>query len=162
MKKLTDNQKAVIISIIALLAVASALLYIKPHETGFCFTFAHDTQFGDRKVENPSNQGIVGKNGVEYYPIEVQALQKALKNDGLYIDSYEETGGKVYLTSFFGPTTQAALKDFQKKHGLPSTGEVDNDTIDALNTIYACPKTESPAPSATSTTPTTSPKNSSL
>jgi hypothetical protein len=146
------NKKNIIMIIIGIvILVLIAMWYFTPRTASFCFTFAQDTQFGDRVVENPSNSGIMGKNGTEYFPVEVRALQNALEKDGFYIDPYEKTGAEIYLTAFFGPTTVTAVKAFQKKHGLEESGQVDNGMIDKLNELYACPKSDK-----ATTTPTTS------
>jgi peptidoglycan hydrolase-like protein with peptidoglycan-binding domain len=119
-----------------------------PKKATFCFNFVHDTQFGDRTVEHPSNLGIMGPHNIVYYVPETQSLQTALAKEGFEIDPYETTGGENYLTAFFGPSTQGAVKGFQKKYGIKETGEVDNDTIDKLASLYSCPK---PATTATTT-----------
>lgn len=153
-QKITTNQKTLIILVAFIVIVSATLLYFKPFETGFCFTFTYDTQFGDKKdFKNASNTGVTGPGGVEYYPIEVKALQTALKNEGLYIDPSEETGGGVYLAAYFGPSTQTAVRNFQEKSDIAITGEVNNNTIDALNKIYACktPKTTLSTSPATTT-----------
>ncbi len=151
---LTPGQKTLIIFVSIVVILTASLLYFKPFTSGFCFTFTYNTQFGDKKdFKNASNEGIVGPGGVTYYPIEVKALQTALKNEGLYIDPNEETGGNVYLTAYYGPSTQTAVRNFQEKSDIAITGEVNNNTIDALNKKYAC-KAPSPA-AATSTAAST-------
>lgn len=138
-KSITQNQKALIILVALIVVTSAAFLFFKPHTSGFCFTFTYSTQFGDKKdLKDPSNEGILGPGGVAYYPIEVKALQTALKNEGLYIDPNEETGGGVYLTTYFGPSTQAAVRAFQNRYDLAETGDVNDVTVDALNRRYAC------------------------
>ena len=46
-------------------------------------------------------------------------------------DSYPEK----YVTGYFGELTEAALKRFQAKHGLPQTGTVNPATQQKLNTV---------------------------
>lgn len=136
---ITQNQKALIILVALIIVVSAVFLFFKPKTSGFCFTFTYRTQFGDKKdFTNPSNEGILGPGGVSYYPVEVKALQAALKNEGFYIDPSEETGGGVYLTAYFGPSTQAAVRALQNKYDIAETGEVNDVTIDVLNQRYAC------------------------
>ena len=154
-----SKNKTVIISsiILALVLIAGGITwYIQYREEPFCFNFVHNTQFGDRKVENPSNQGFGAPGGMFYYLPEVPALHTALLRQGMYVDPYEVTGGQVYYAAFFGPSTQGAVKAFQKKYKLPETGTVENDTIDVLRTLYGCPtpvSTSTPNQTGT-TTPT--------
>ncbi len=131
-------------------AIGGALWFSLPRSAAqpFCFSFAHDMQFGDRIVAKPINIGTIVK-GVTYYYPETPALQTALKKQGFYIDPYESTGGKVYAGSFFGPSTRAAVMGFQKKYGIEQTGEVGDATIDKLASLYSCPKS-----TATSSTQT--------
>jgi hypothetical protein len=132
--------KKIIITLIALIIIAGgAVWYVKTRPAPFCFNFVHDTQFGERKVAHPSNQGIGTPGGMMYYLPEVPALQTALTREGFYVDPYEATGGKVYYGPFFGPTTQVAVKAFQKKYGIAETGTVENGTIDKLRSLYGCP-----------------------
>lgn len=135
---MSPNQKIVVGVISILVIVSAGVLYFKPKNPSFCFSFAYNMQFGDRVVENPVNQGFLGPGGVVYYPAEIKALQTALKYSGFYIDPYEETGGGVYMGGFFGPSTQTALKEFQKKNGLEPSGEVRDGTVDRLNELYGC------------------------
>ncbi|HEU0080833.1 MAG TPA: peptidoglycan-binding domain-containing protein [Candidatus Paceibacterota bacterium] len=140
--------------IVALIVIVGAALWFSiPRSTApaFCFDFVRDMQFGDRVVAKPVNQGTVVK-GVTYYYPETPALQTALQKQGFYVDPYESTGGHVYAGSFFGPSTRAAVMSFQKKYGLAQTGEVNNDTLDKLASLYSCPK-----PAATTTSATTTP-----
>lgn len=137
----SKSKKGLIITITAILIaiVAFGIFWYRSYvTTPFCFNFKHDTQFGDRKVEKPSNTGIQGLNGMFYYLPEVPALQTALKKEGFYVDDYEATGGNVYLGAFFGPSTQVAVKGFQKKYDMKETGEVDNSMIDKLVSLYGC------------------------
>lgn len=136
-----SHKKAIIIIALVIVAlVAGGIFWYRSHsQAPFCFTFAHNTVFGDRTLANASNQGFQAPNGMMYYLPEVPALQTALTRDGFYIDPLESTGGKIYYAAFYGPTTQTALKEFQKKHKLGLTGIVENSTIDKLNELYSCP-----------------------
>ena len=58
--------------------------------------------------------------------IEIEHLQEILSVDG---ESYPEK----YITGYFGALTEAALKNFQAKRGLPQTGIVDAATKIELN-----------------------------
>ncbi|MEK7201281.1 MAG: fibronectin type III domain-containing protein [Patescibacteria group bacterium] len=60
--------------------------------------------------------------------IEIEHLQEILVADK---DSYPEK----YVTGYFGSLTEAALKRFQAKHGLPQTGVIDAATQAKLNTV---------------------------
>lgn len=137
MKSDTKNKLiyVVITGVIAVLILAT--FFLKNRQGSFCFNFVHDTQFGDRIVEKPSNKGFLMGN-VSYYVPEISMLQTALERKGFSIDEYEKTGGKVYPAAFFGPSTKSAVIGFQKKYGLAETGEVNNDTIDKLNSMFAC------------------------
>ncbi len=127
-------------AVIVIAAIAGGIFWYQKDSQGpFCFTFAHDTVFGDREIANPSNVGYRAPNGMTYYIPEVPGLQTALARDGFYIDPLESTGGKIYYAAFYGPSTGAALKEFQKKHKLGLTGIVENSTIDKLNELYGCP-----------------------
>jgi hypothetical protein len=135
-----SKKSIVIVAIVILALIAGGTFWYRKHSVApFCFNFKHDTQFGDRKVAKPSNIGVQAPNGMFYYLPEVPALQTALSREGFYIDTYEATGGKVYYAAFFGPSTQVAVREFQKKYGMAQTGEVDNTMIDKLASLYGCP-----------------------
>ena len=148
------------IFVLAFVVVAAAVVVWRtmPHSPAFCFDFSHDMQFGDRKVDHPVNMGFGGPGGIMYYIPEVPALQAALKKQGFYIDPFENTGGNIYAAAFFGPSTKSAVLSFQKKYGLPQTGQVTNDTIDKLSALYKCP-TSTPVSVATISIATTTPKS---
>lgn len=57
----------------------------------------------------------------------VVALQRELAALG-----YEHKGHPLKDDGDFGPTTRAAVEDFQRKHGLDPDGKVGNDTVEAL------------------------------
>jgi peptidoglycan hydrolase-like protein with peptidoglycan-binding domain len=57
----------------------------------------------------------------------VKELQKMLIDNGLL--------DKQYATGYFGPLTENALKAFQSKAGLPTSGSFDDITSHALNNI---------------------------
>lgn len=145
---------ALIIAAIVLVAAGAAAYYLRfdDREGSFCYNFVRDIQYGDRVVENPVNIGFRAPNGMMYYA-EVVPLQTALQEEGLYVDPYEVTGGGVYYGAFFGPSTQVAVRDFQKKYGFAETGEVNASTTDKLRELYGCPieAATSTAPVATST-----------
>lgn len=54
---------------------------------------------------------------------EVKSLQQALKGQG----------ENVKADGVWGPDTQAALKQYQQKNGLPATGQLDQATRSKLN-----------------------------
>ncbi|MBI5134400.1 MAG: peptidoglycan-binding protein [Candidatus Taylorbacteria bacterium] len=130
---------------IVAIAIAAGLYIVR--QNSFCFDFAYDTQFGDKKdFAKASNEAFMGPGGSLYYIPENPALQKALEKEGFFIDELEKTGGNVYLTSFFGPTTQTAVKAFQERYDLAPTGEVDNNMIDVLRERYGCTAKPEPTP----------------
>jgi peptidoglycan hydrolase-like protein with peptidoglycan-binding domain len=131
----------IVIVVIAIAIVAAALWRFVPRTPSFCFDFLRDMYYGENKtLAHPVNTGIQGNNGIMYFPIETTALQTALEKEGFSIDPSEKTGGGVYLTAYFGPSTQTALKAFQRKAGLDDSGVVDDQTADALSARYGCPK----------------------
>lgn len=59
--------------------------------------------------------------------------------------------------SFFGPKTESAVKEFQRAHGLPDTGKVDQKTLQELDKA-AGPSPKSPSgPTSSSQTSTADP-----
>ncbi len=62
----------------------------------------------------------------------VEVIQYVLSELELVYDGY----GALPVTGTYGWETVAAVKDFQKKHGLPETGEVGRATWDALAETY--------------------------
>ncbi|MGB9681070.1 MAG: peptidoglycan-binding domain-containing protein [Minisyncoccia bacterium] len=62
--------------------------------------------------------------------IDVVNLQRALM-----IDSTAHPQGSI--SGYFDAVTEKALKEFQKKYGLPQTGIVDKETMAKLNELYS-------------------------
>jgi peptidoglycan hydrolase-like protein with peptidoglycan-binding domain len=60
---------------------------------------------------------------------QVKAVQQALKDNGLDPGTVD---GRM------GPKTQAALRDFQKAHGMDATGRIDMKTMQSLG-VEAAP-----------------------
>jgi hypothetical protein len=156
----SSKRNIIILAAIICALILTAGIYYSIKANSFCYTFAHNTRFGDnREIENPAQQATVVRKGIEYFPLDVPALQKILTKEGFTIDEFELTGGGVYFTSFYGPSTQAAVREFQKKYNLEETMWVDNGTIDKLNELYGCKAADtatSAAESASSTNSTAS------
>lgn len=69
-----------------------------------------------------------------------------------------------YFTQYFGPVTQQAVESFQSQHHLPVTGNVDQQTFQAINQAAAAAQgttaaqtTNTQASAGTSTTPVSTP-----
>lgn len=73
------------------------------------------------------------------YRSEVEAAQKLLKQLGT------DTGK---IDGKLGPNTQAAVRKFQEKEGLPASGDVDSAVITAMEKAVAALPTPTPAPEA--------------
>lgn len=134
------GKKGAVAGIVVVVIIAAVAGYAYMHRapaSTFCFDFSHNMAFGDHDVTDPVNQAQVSL-GVPYYLPEVPALQKALELQGFKIDPYETTGGGVYQAAFFGPSTKVAVTAFQKRYGLPQTGQVTNDVLDQLWKLYHC------------------------
>src|SRR6185369_1095588 len=58
----------------------------------------------------------------DFAPEQVRTLQRALSDRGFAVD----------LTGRFDDRTQTALMDFQRARGLPSTGNLNQPTVEAL------------------------------
>src|SRR6185369_8412049 len=58
----------------------------------------------------------------DFSPEQVRTLQRALSDRGFAVD----------LTGRFDDRTQTALMDFQRARGLPSTGNLNQPTVEAL------------------------------
>jgi len=69
---------------------------------------------------------------------QVKAVQQALKDKG---HDPGEVDGKM------GPKTQAALRDYQQKEGLKTTGRVDSETASKLGVQAKADTSSSPAAS---------------
>ncbi|WP_432663837.1 peptidoglycan-binding protein [Wukongibacter baidiensis] len=67
----------------------------------------------------------VYKPGVENE--DVKLIQQALRRDGVF-DSEE-------LTTYFGPITERAVKDFQRKYGLTADGVIGESTIKKMESL---------------------------
>jgi len=63
------------------------------------------------------------------YGPSVARLQALLRQQGIGLPESEVN------RSFFGPITRQAVQEFQKKVGLPVTGQVDEQTDSALGTV---------------------------
>jgi peptidoglycan hydrolase-like protein with peptidoglycan-binding domain len=74
-----------------------------------------------RPAEAQREQTVVARPS-EFAPEQVRTLQRALADRGFAVD----------LTGRFDDHTQTALKDFQRARGLPSTGNLDQPTVEAL------------------------------
>jgi N-acetylmuramoyl-L-alanine amidase len=83
----------------------------------FCFAALAGMARGmDNSTEAYSKRGSRGK--------EVEAIQQTLKDYGVYFSE---------VTGYYGEVTEAAVKRFQKYHGLPATGIADAATLKKLN-----------------------------
>lgn len=76
---------------------------------------------------------------------DVYAVQAMLKSLGYYAGE---------IDGIYGPLTAAGVRYFQQQHGLPATGQVDADTLQAILWAYAelkiprqTPETPAPGPS---------------
>jgi peptidoglycan hydrolase-like protein with peptidoglycan-binding domain len=94
---------------------------------------------------SPNVQGQQGKQSENWSPSQIKQVQQRLKAAGTYNGPID---GRM------GAQTQQAISQFQKKHGLRQTGNLDQQTMAALN------KTTSGAGSSTESG--TSPANSGL
>jgi peptidoglycan hydrolase-like protein with peptidoglycan-binding domain len=71
------------------------------------------------------------------YRAEVEAAQKLMKKLGI------DTGK---IDGKLGPNTQAAVRDFQKKHNLTTSGDVNTEVITAMEKAVAALATPTPEP----------------
>ena len=85
--------------------------------------------------------------GLQSKGSEVADLQAALALLGFTTAKAEKTNQR------FGPSTQAAVSEFQTSRKLPATGEVDEATADALNAVLADKGAFDPAPGGDAPTP---------
>ena len=77
---------------------------------------------------NAAMPGTSGENGTDSMaatksPEEVQKVQTALN----------QKGERVKVDGIWGPQTQQALRDFQKKNGLQASGQLDDETMQKLD-----------------------------
>lgn len=87
----------------------------------------------EQKIPPDAQEGkLILRDGKEVYPLvlghidpidEVSGIQGRLRNLGFY--NGEADGDS-------GPVTEEAIRGFQRKHGLPETGQADEGTIAAL------------------------------
>jgi len=75
------------------------------------------------------------KKGME--GVEVLNLQRALMLDAT-------VSPKGSVSGYFDKDTESAVKEFQKKYGIPATGEVGAQTREKLNELYSKPKETTP------------------
>lgn len=89
--------------------------------TSICFLGSTATALAGSQSLNYN----VYKVGVENE--DVKLIQQALKRDGAF-------DGKE-LTSYFGPITEKAVKDFQRKYGLTADGVIGESTIKKMEAL---------------------------
>ncbi len=76
-------------------------------------------------LANDNLQLSTYEKGIDHNDIKI--IQRALKSDGSY--NHNE------LTSYFGPITESAVKDFQRKYGLSADGVVGGGTIKKMESL---------------------------
>jgi peptidoglycan hydrolase-like protein with peptidoglycan-binding domain len=86
---------------------------------------------------------------------EVLKLQQTLNLDPATRVATSGAGAPGSETTYFGSLTLAAVKAFQAKHGIITTGYVGPLTRAQLNALYCTPTTPTTVPDETSTTTTT-------
>lgn len=68
-------------------------------------------------------------------PETVRSVQQSLQQDGLY-------RGRV--DGVWGPATQAAVRGYQQRHNMTVTGQLDADTMSAMNIVQRSAQQEPP------------------
>ncbi|MBI3631187.1 MAG: peptidoglycan-binding protein [Candidatus Sungbacteria bacterium] len=81
---------------------------------------------------------------------EVRRLQELLARDKAVYPEGTASG-------FFGPATTRAVKNFQKKYGLPQVGTVGPQTRKKLEELFGSGTSQQPAPTPQASTPTPTP-----
>jgi peptidoglycan hydrolase-like protein with peptidoglycan-binding domain len=82
---------------------------------------AQSDRAASRASEMQRQQATVARPS-DFSPEQVRTLQRALSDRGFAVD----------LTGRFDDRTQTALMDFQRARGLPSTGNLNRPTVEAL------------------------------
>jgi peptidoglycan hydrolase-like protein with peptidoglycan-binding domain len=73
---------------------------------------------------NSSQAGTSGTQTGELSPSMIRKVQQNLKQAGLY---------NARVDGVWGPQTEAAVRDYQQQHNMNATGELDQQTLDAMN-----------------------------
>lgn len=85
---------------------------------------AQSPSMGTTGNESAGSQANMNQGGQQASQSEIQQAQQALKSQGLYHGAVD---------GMMGPETQTALKAFQRQHSLPQSAQLDQQTLDALN-----------------------------
>jgi len=132
----TDNS-ALIAQLRAQIAELTAQLnrlLAEQNQGGFCWSFNQDLKLGDGGMGGGSR----ARNQVDD---DVHSLRQFLTREGIAVlissDGYP---GISMIESWFESETQAAVKKFQAKYGIPNTGYVGPLTRAKLNALYGCNK----------------------
>lgn len=73
---------------------------------------------------NPNYNSTPQTSNREMSPDMVRKVQQNLSQAGLY---------KARVDGVWGPQTEAAVRDYQQQHNINATGELDQQTLDAMN-----------------------------
>ncbi|HEY7576885.1 MAG TPA: peptidoglycan-binding domain-containing protein [Acetobacteraceae bacterium] len=73
---------------------------------------------------NSSQARTSGAQSGELSPAMIRKVQQNLKQAGLY---------NARVDGVWGPQTEAAVRDYQQQHNMNATGELDQQTLDAMN-----------------------------